>query len=105
MNRSSDGRAEPATIPVRVRPGASRTTVGGRYQGPYGSAVIVTVTTPAVDGRATNAVQRALAEALRLRRADVALGRGAVSRDKLFVVTDPPPDLEARLRALRDTSP
>jgi uncharacterized protein len=105
MSRSSEGRAGTVTIPVRVRPGASRTAVGGAYQGPYGSAVVVAVTAPAVDGRATDAAHRALAEALHLRRADLVLHRGAVSRDKLFVVTDPPADLEARLRALRHTSP
>ena len=105
MNRSSDGRAATATIAVRVRPGASRTAVGGAYPGPYGSAVVVAVAQPAVDGRATDAVHRALAAALRLRRADLVLRRGAVSRDKLFAVTDPPADLDARLRALRDSPP
>ncbi|MBO0867663.1 MAG: DUF167 domain-containing protein [Micromonosporaceae bacterium] len=105
MNRSSDGPAGTAAIAVRVRPGASRTAVGGAYQGPYGTAIVVAVTAPAVDGRATDAVHRALAAALRLRRADLILRRGAVSRDKLFVVADPPADLDARLRALRDTSP
>ena len=40
---------------VRVRPGASRTAVGGRYDGPLGPALVVAVTAPAVDGRATEA--------------------------------------------------
>ncbi len=88
------------TIAVRVRPGASRTRVGGRYDGPHGPALLVAVTAPAVGGRATEAVRRALAEALGLRAAAVALRTGATGRDKLFTVADPPPDLAERLRRL-----
>lgn len=91
-----------ATIPVRVKPGASRASVGGRYDGPHGPAVIVAVHAPAVDGRATEAARRALAAALGLRQAAVRLRAGAASRDKLFVVADAPPDLPDRIRVLRD---
>lgn len=90
------------TFAVRVRPGASRTSVGGRYDGALGAALVVRVTEPAVDGRATEAALRATASALRLRRRALALRTGETSRDKLFTVADPPPDLDERLRALRE---
>jgi uncharacterized protein len=87
---------------VRVRPGASRTAVGGRYDGPLGAALVVAVNAPAVDGRATEAALRATAVALGLRRSAVALRAGSTSRDKLFAVADPPPELPGRLRLLLD---
>lgn len=88
---------------VRVKPGCARTRVGGRYDGPYGPALVVAVPAPAVDGRATEAARRALATALGVRPAGVDLRTGAASRDKLFTISDPPADLEARVRALRDS--
>lgn len=98
------GGSDPTlTIPVRVRPGASRTRVGGRYDGPYGPALLVAVTARPVDGRATEAVLRAVAEALGVRARDVTLRSGTASRDKLLAVADPPPDLGSRVAALRDT--
>lgn len=75
---------------VRVKPGASRPRVGGCYRGPYGPALVVAVHAPAVDGRATEAVRRALAAALGLRPAAVTLRRGTASRDKLFTVAASP---------------
>jgi uncharacterized protein len=89
------------TVAVRVRPGASRARVGGRYDGPYGVALVVAVHEPAVDGRATDAVRRALARALRVRARDVSLRAGAASRDKLFTVAGPPTALAEHVRALR----
>lgn len=74
------------TVAVRVKPGASRSRVGGSYPGPYGPALVVAVSAPAVDGRATEAARRALADALGVRPAAVTLRRGAASRDKLFAV-------------------
>jgi uncharacterized protein YggU (UPF0235/DUF167 family) len=92
------------TIAVRVKPGASRTRVGGSYPGPHGPALVVAVTAPAVDGRATEAARRALAEALELRPATVGLRSGMASRDKLFAVDQPPPELADRIQRLRDAS-
>jgi uncharacterized protein len=94
-----------ATIAVRVKPGASRLRVGGRYDGPNGPALVVAVTAPPVDGRATAAVLRALADALGIRAATVSLRTGASSRDKVIAVTDAPPDLADRVARLRDTPP
>jgi uncharacterized protein YggU (UPF0235/DUF167 family) len=93
---------ERALVAVRVKPGASRTAVGGSYPGRYGPALVVRVSAPAVDGRATAAVLDAVATALRLRRADVSLHQGASSRDKVLAVGYPPDDLAARVAALRD---
>ena len=90
------------TIAVRVRPGASGTRVGGRYDGPFGPALTVAVTEQAVEGRATGAALRAVAKALGLRAADVTVQLGGAHRDKLLAVVDPPADLEERLARLRD---
>jgi hypothetical protein len=90
------------TIAVRVKPGSSRTRVGGCYPGPHGPALVVAVNAPAVDGRATEAARRALADALGLRAAAVTLRTGAVSRDKLFAVDQPPAGLAERVSRLRD---
>ena len=69
-------------VTVRVKPGASRAGVGGDHDG----ALVVRVAARAVDGRATEAALRALAKALGVRRSEVALVTGAVSRTKLVDV-------------------
>ncbi|MFI7220921.1 DUF167 domain-containing protein [Micromonospora maritima] len=96
--------ATPLTVAVRVKPGASRARVGGRHDGPHGPALVVAVHAPAVDGRATEAVRRALAEALGVRPATVSLRAGAASRDKIFLVERPAAGLSEVLRRLRDGS-
>ena len=93
---------EVVVVAVRVRPGASRTRVGGCQQTARGQALVIAVTAPATDGRATEAARRALAQALAVRPAAVALHRGAASRDKLFTV---PAEAAERVRALRDRPP
>lgn len=60
-------------------------------------SLVVRVTDRAVDGRATEAALRALAEALGLRRRDVSLVHGATSRTKLVELAVPS-DTEAALR-------
>jgi uncharacterized protein YggU (UPF0235/DUF167 family) len=92
----------PTLIAVRVKPGASRTAVGGVHPGRYGPALVVRVAAPAVDGRATAAVLRAVAEALGVRPAAVTLHQGATSRDKVLAVDGEPADLASRLSLLRD---
>lgn len=73
-------------ILLRVRPGASRTAVGGRYDGPAGPALVVAVAARAVEGQATKAVLEAVAAGFGVRRSSVTLVRGATSRDKLVEV-------------------
>jgi uncharacterized protein YggU (UPF0235/DUF167 family) len=99
-----DDASSPLTIAVRVKPGSARAKVGGRYDGPYGPALIIAVNAPAVDGRATESARRALAEALELRPAAVALRSGAASRDKLFTIAAADATLDGRLARLRDGS-
>lgn len=77
---------------VRVKPGAKREAVGGRY----GDALVVAVTAPAVEGKATDAVRKALARAFGVRRQDVVIVAGERSRDKIVEV----PDAEERLAEL-----
>jgi uncharacterized protein YggU (UPF0235/DUF167 family) len=91
---------EDLPVAVRVRPGAGRTKVGGSYDGPRGPSLIVAVSAPPVDGKATEAARRALAEALGVRAADVTLKIGATGRDKVFAVAAAGPEVAARLTAL-----
>jgi hypothetical protein len=83
-------------VHVRVKPGASRTAVGGRY----GDALVVTVTARAVEGKATEAALRAVATAFGVHRRDVALVTGATSRDKILEITGATGELGPRLEAL-----
>jgi uncharacterized protein YggU (UPF0235/DUF167 family) len=94
---------EPLRVAVRVRPGASRTRVGGAYGEGPDARLVVAVSARAVDGAATAAVLRALADALRVRPRQVVLVQGATSRDKLVEIVDPPADLAERVSALRNT--
>lgn len=90
-------------IRIRVQPGARRTAVGGRWDGPAdapGPALVVAVSAPAVDGRANAAVCAALAGALGIRARQVRIVRGLRSRDKSVEIDDAPPDLADRLAAL-----
>jgi len=85
-------------ITIRVHPGASRTRVGGSRDEPGHDGVLgVWVTQRAVEGKATEAALRALAESLGVRRRSLRLVTGARSRAKVVAVDDPPPDLAERL--------
>jgi uncharacterized protein len=76
---SDESAAARLRFAVRVRPAASRTSVGGRR----GEALVVAVAAPAVDGQANEAVRRALAEAFGVRRRQVSIVRGERARDKI----------------------
>ena len=69
-------------VTIRVRPGAGRTQVGGEHAG----ALLVRVSAPAVDGRATEAALAAVAGAFGVRRRAVTLVSGATSRTKVVDV-------------------
>ena len=85
---------------VRVRPGASRTQVGGGYGDP--PALIVAVSAPAVDGRANDAVVAAIADALDVRPRAVRIVSGSTSRTKVVAVdVDAPESVAERLAKLR----
>lgn len=88
---------------VRVKPGASRTKVGGEYgealPGQSGTLVVF-VAQRAVDGAATEGVLKAVAKAFGLRRADVDLVRGYTSRTKELELRGQEQDLATRLAEL-----
>jgi uncharacterized protein len=85
-------------ITVRVRPGASRTRVGGRW----GDADVlgVSVAARAVDGAATAAVCAAVAEAFGLRNRAVVVVAGERSRTKVLEVDVEAAEGARRLAAL-----
>lgn len=72
------------TIAIRVKPGSSRTAVGGSWGDP--PRLVVAVAARAVDGAATQAALDALAEAMGVRPRHVTLVTGATSRDKVVRV-------------------
>jgi uncharacterized protein YggU (UPF0235/DUF167 family) len=79
-------------VTIRVRPGAGRDEVGGRYD----DALIVKVGARAVDGRATDAALAAVARAFDVPRRSVTLLTGARSRTKIV-------EIEGDEAATRDT--
>jgi uncharacterized protein len=84
-------------LPVRVRPGASRTAVGGRYGT---DALVVAVPARAVDGAANRAVMQAVADAFAVRRGAVEIVAGATSRSKTLEIVGDREALAARLAVL-----
>jgi hypothetical protein len=81
-------------VTVRVRPGSARPGVGGEHDG----ALVVRVSAPAVDGRATEAALGAIAAAFGVRRRAVTLITGAASRRKIVEVAGADPaDLDRLL--------
>ena len=88
-------------VTIRVKPGATRTAVGGRH----GEALVVSVTARAVDGKATEAALRAVAEAFDVRRRDVTLVTGAASRDKVVEIDAAAAVVRTRRDALFDPVP
>jgi uncharacterized protein YggU (UPF0235/DUF167 family) len=89
---------------VRVRPGASRTKVGGGYGTAEGDSrqLVVAVSAPAVAGAASAALLSAISKAFGVRPKDVRLVSGGTSRTKVVAVHGDPTVLRARLTALLD---
>ena len=82
-------------ITIRVRPGSAREAVGGSYDG----ALVVRVSAPAVDGRATTAALAAIAAAFGVRPRAVRLVSGATSRTKVVDVDGADPAVLGQLLA------
>lgn len=80
MSDLYDVSAEGVVLHVHVQPGAGRSAVVGRH----GDALKVRVAAPPVDGRANQATQTLLAEALGLASGDIELTGGESSRSKRF---------------------
>lgn len=70
---------------VRVKPGASKAYVGGAYGEP--PALVVSVTAQPVEGKESDAVVNALAEALDVAVRDVQIVSGHTARTKHVVVS------------------
>jgi uncharacterized protein len=87
-------------LAIRVKPGSSRTAVGGRRGD--SDVLIVAVTARAVDGKATEAALRAVARAFGVRRSDVTLVTGGSSRDKLIEINGTAAELASTRDALLD---
>jgi uncharacterized protein len=82
-----------ATLPVRVQPRARRDEIAGERAG----ALLVRVTAPPVEGKANEAVRRLIAKRLGVAPGNVAVLRGASSRDKLLDIRGVEPDEVRRL--------
>jgi uncharacterized protein YggU (UPF0235/DUF167 family) len=85
-------------ISIRVKPGAKRAHVGGRH----GDALVVAVTAGAVEGQATAAALRAVADAFDRPASAASLVTGATSRDKVVALAGEPDALRQRLAVLLD---
>jgi hypothetical protein len=85
-----DHRMGEVRIAVRVRPGTSRSRVGGSY-GDTGQ-LVVAVNAPPVDGAANEAVMKAVAAALGLRPGRVSVVSGHTSRSKVLALDVPDGD-------------
>ena len=93
-------------LTVRVRPGASRTSVGGRFgEATSGQepVLVVRVAQRAVEGAATAAVLDAVATAFGARRGDVRLVTGERSRTKVLEIEPEPSGAQQRLAELLGT--
>lgn len=85
-------------ITIRVKPGSSRTRVGGRYGD---DSLVVAVEARPIDGGANEAVLAALAEALGVRPHRVHLVQGHTARTKVVAIeTDDPDTLRERVGEL-----
>jgi len=73
-------------VSIRVHPGTRRTEVGGRYGTEDPPVLIVRVAAPAVDGRANEAVRKALAAAFGVKASAVTVLSGATSRSKVVEI-------------------
>ncbi len=83
-----------AAFPVRVVPRASKNEISGRH----GDAVKIRITASPVEGAANDALVGLLAETLGIRKNQIEILSGHVSRDKIVCVIGlTPQDVEERL--------
>lgn len=82
LSRHVDG----TIVPVRAQPGARRNAVLGERNG----ALRVAVAAPPERGKANEAIQKLLAEAVGCRPSAIVLLQGETSRDKRFLISGIP---------------
>ncbi len=75
-------QADGCIVPVRAQPGARRNGIVGEYNG----AVKIAVSARPDKGKANDAIQEVLCEALTVGRSQVAITSGHTSRDKKFLI-------------------
>lgn len=85
-------------LTVRVKPGSSRNKVRGSFGDP--PALVVAVSEPAIDGRASTAVCRAIAEALGVSLSKVSIVMGHTSRTKVVEINDSDPQIQRKIADL-----
>ena len=96
-----DESEEGVVLHVHVQPGAGRSAVVGRH----GDALKVRVAAPPVEGRANEATEALLAEALGVARSDLELTSGASSRSKRYRLKGVDgAELDKRLRVALDNA-
>jgi uncharacterized protein len=86
-------------LTVRVRPGSSRTHVGGRYGESDPPVLVVAVNAPAAAGAANRAAIAALADAFGARPSDLRIVSGLTSRTKVVEVDGGDPAVLGELLA------
>lgn len=69
-------------LTIRAKPNSSRNRVGGTY----GGALIVAVTAPAVDGKASIAILALLAKALGVPKSAIRVKSGQRARTKIVAI-------------------
>jgi uncharacterized protein YggU (UPF0235/DUF167 family) len=67
---------------IRAKPNSSSNWVGGSY----GDALLVSVTAPAAEGKASDAIIRVLAEALALPKRAIRIKSGPRARTKIIAI-------------------
>ena len=81
-----------------MKPGASRNKVRGSFGDP--PALVVAVSEPAIDGRASTAVCRAIAEAVGVSLSKVSIVMGQTSRTKVVEINDNDPQIQRKIAEL-----
>lgn len=90
-------QADGCIVRVHAQPGARRNAIVGEHNG----ALKIAVAAPPDKGRANDAVQAVLCEALAVRRSQVTLVSGHASREKKFLIRSIDADtLQQKLKAL-----
>lgn len=84
----------PMRVRIRVKPAARKEKVGGAH----GDALVVAVQAPPVEGKANDAVRKALATAFGVRKQDVVIVAGEKGRDKVVELPDDLSRLDELLR-------
>ena len=95
LSRQNDPVAD-LRVTVRVKPGTSRTRVGGVYGE---GELIVAVNAPPADGAANEAVTTSVAKTLGIRPRHVTLVSGHTARSKVLSISAADADV-ARLKSL-----